>query len=107
MDRKFWKWLETAGGGMTDERPKTDHVISGSMRGVKKLHPMAQTSRHPGIQIYRHPDIHGDSMTESAQSGPRPIKLSSRIVRIYVACMCVFVYGVPSLRTKNKNMSKM
>ena len=32
---------------MTNDRPGTDHVISGLMRGLKKLHPMAQTDRHP------------------------------------------------------------
>ena len=40
-------------GGMTNERPGTDHVISGQMRGLKKLHPMAQTSRHPDIKMDR------------------------------------------------------
>ena len=39
----------------------TDHVISGQMRGLKKLHPMAET--------HRHTDRHGNSMTESAQWG--------------------------------------
>ena len=40
---------------------ETDNAISRPMRGLKKLHPMAQTSRHP--------DGHGDYMTESAQWG--------------------------------------
>ena len=35
-----------------------DHVISGPMRGLKKLNLMAQT------------DGHGDSMTDPAQRGP-------------------------------------
>ena len=35
----------------------TDHVISGPIRGLKKLHPMAQTDRH------------GNSMIEAAQWG--------------------------------------
>ena len=49
-------------GGRTNERPGTDHVISGPMRGLeKKPHPMAQTDRHP--------HGHGDSMTNSAQRG--------------------------------------
>ena len=30
-------------GGGIRERPGTDNVISGTMRGLKKLHPMAQT----------------------------------------------------------------
>ena len=30
-------------GGSTNERPGTDHVISGPMRGLKKTAPMAQT----------------------------------------------------------------
>ena len=34
------------GGGGTNERPGTDHVIWGPMRGLeKKMHPMAQTDR--------------------------------------------------------------
>ena len=48
-------------GGGTNERPVTDHVTSGPMRGLKKLHPMTKSSRHT--------DGHGDSMTELAQWG--------------------------------------
>ena len=32
-------------GPMTNERPGTDHVTSGKIRGLKKLHPMAQTDK--------------------------------------------------------------
>ena len=32
------------GGGLTNERPGTDHVISGSMRGLNR-----QTDKHPDI----------------------------------------------------------
>ena len=38
---------------------QTDHVISGQMRGLKKLNPMAQTNRQT--------DGHGNSMTELAK----------------------------------------
>ena len=50
---------------MTNERTGTDHVISGLMRGLKKLHPMVQTERQTELQA----DRHCDSMTESAQWG--------------------------------------
>ena len=43
----------------------TDHVISGPMRGLKKLHLMAQTTRETDRQT----SGHRDSMTESAQWG--------------------------------------
>ena len=36
-----------------------DHVISGPMRGLKKMHPMAQTNKQT--------DGHGDSKTDSVQ----------------------------------------
>ena len=39
----------------------TDHVISGPMRGLKNLHPMAHTNRQTSG--------HCNSMTESAQWG--------------------------------------
>ena len=52
----FW------GGGSTNERPGTDHLISGPMGGLKKLHPMAQTNR----QTHTQTDGHGNSMTEPA-----------------------------------------
>ena len=56
----FW------GGVGTNERPGTDHVTSGPIKGLgKKLHPMAQTNR----QTHRHPGGHGDSMTETAHWG--------------------------------------
>ena len=55
-------------GGRTNERPGTDHVIS----GPKKMHPMAQTDRHPDRQT----DGHGDSTTESAQWGRFSEKIS-------------------------------
>ena len=45
----------------TNERPGTDHVISGPIRGLKKLHPMAQN--------HRQTDRHGNTMSESAQWG--------------------------------------
>ena len=44
-----------------NERPGTDHVISGPIRGLKKLHPMAQTDTHP--------DGHSDSINNSTQRG--------------------------------------
>ena len=45
-----------------NERPGTDHVTSGPMRGLeRKMHSMAHTDRHP--------DGHGNSMTELAQWG--------------------------------------
>ena len=46
-------------GGRTNERPVTDHVTSGPMRGLGKMHPMAQTNKQTSG--------HGDSMTELAQ----------------------------------------
>ena len=37
-------------GGRTNERPGTDHVTSGPMKGLeKKMHPMAHTHRHPDM----------------------------------------------------------
>ena len=48
-------------GGGANERPRTDHVTSGPMRALKKLHPMSQN--------HTQTDGHGDSMTESAQGG--------------------------------------
>ena len=49
-------------GGRTNERPGTDHAISGLMRGLgNKLHPMALTDRQT--------DGHGNSMTKSAKWG--------------------------------------
>ena len=44
---------------------ETDHLISGPMRGLKKLQPMAQTNR----QTEKQTGGHRDSMTESAQWG--------------------------------------
>ena len=61
-------WRGGQGGwrkeGRTNERPRTNHVIWGPMRGLggKKMHLMAQTDR------YTHSTgRHGDFMTESAQ----------------------------------------
>ena len=51
--------------GCLEGLPGTDHGISGPIRGLKKLHPMAQTDRHTDIQT----DGHGYSMTNSAQRG--------------------------------------
>ena len=45
----FLDWSKTklkGRGGTTNERPRTDHVTLGLMRGLKKLHLMA----HPFIQ---------------------------------------------------------
>ena len=42
-----------------NEMTGTDHVISGPMRGLKKMHPMAQTEPHTSG--------HYNSMTESAK----------------------------------------
>ena len=50
---------------MTNEGSGTDHVISGPMRGLKKMHPMAQTNKLTNT----HTDGHRDYMTESAQWG--------------------------------------
>ena len=46
---------------MTNERPETDHVISGPMKGFKKTAPYG-ADRQTGHG-------HGDSMTESTQYG--------------------------------------
>ena len=46
---------------LTNERPGTDHGLSGTIRGLKKLHPMVQTNRQTRG--------HRDSTTESAQWG--------------------------------------
>ena len=50
------------GDGGNNDRPGTDHVTSGAMRGLEKTAPMAHTDRS---QTNRH----GDSMTEFAQWG--------------------------------------
>ena len=49
---------------MTNERPGTDHVISGPMRGLKKP-AFDGANKLTDTQT----DGHGDSMTESAQWG--------------------------------------
>ena len=49
--------------GSTNERPGTDHVILGPMRGLEK-----NFTRWHG-QTHRHTEGHGDSMTNSAQRG--------------------------------------
>ena len=51
------------GEGWTNERPGTDHVISGPMRGLEK------NSIRWRRQNHRQTDGHRDSMTESAQWG--------------------------------------
>ena len=43
----------------------SDYLISGPMRGIKKLHPMAQNN----TQTNKHTDGHHNSMIESAQKG--------------------------------------
>ena len=48
------------GGGRTNERPGTDHVTSGPMRGLKKTASNGANKQTSG---------HGDSLTESAQWG--------------------------------------
>ena len=62
-------------GGRTNERPETDHVTSGPLRGLKHCTQWRN-------QTDRLPDGHGDSMTESAQWGhsvktPNPSLLMS------------------------------
>ena len=62
-------------GGWTNERPKTDLVTSGPMRGLEKkcTRWRRQTDRQTDIQTDRQTnkqtDRHSDSMTESAQWG--------------------------------------
>ena len=51
--------------GWTNDCHGTDHLTSGPMRGLEKMHPMAKIDRQTKKQAARH----GDSMTESAQ-GP-------------------------------------
>ena len=55
------------GRGLTNERPGTDHVISGPMRGLEKncTQWRRKTNRHTDTQTHGH----GDSMTESAKWG--------------------------------------
>ena len=53
------------GGGTTNEWPGTDHVMSGPVRGLTKMHLMAHTNTH----THTHTHGHGDSMTESAKWG--------------------------------------
>ena len=45
----FFNWGGGQGGRGGGEGPGTDHVISGSMRGLKKIHPMAQLDRQADI----------------------------------------------------------
>ena len=66
-------------GGGTNERLRTEHVISGPMRGLKKLNLMAQT--------HKQTDGHGDSMTESAQWG----RFSDNYIRTYKLYMVVLL----------------
>ena len=51
-------------GGRTNERPGTDHVFSGPMRGLRKTAPNG-ANRHPGRQTHTHRQ--GNSITESNQ----------------------------------------
>ena len=51
--------------GSTNKRPRTDHVISGPMRGLKKTAPNGADR-----QTHRQTPRHGNFMTESAQWGP-------------------------------------
>ena len=53
------------GGGLTNERPGTDHVISGPMKGFEKNCIRWRKQTHK--QTDRHTDGHRDSMTELAQ----------------------------------------
>ena len=46
--------------GRTDERPRTDHGISGPMRGPEKIAPDGAHTQNHG---------HGDSITEPDQWG--------------------------------------
>ena len=48
----------------SNEWPGTAHVTLGQMRGLKKTAPYVTN-----IQTFRHPDAHGNSITESAQWG--------------------------------------
>ena len=57
----FFVFISFLGGALTKKGPGTDHVISGPMRGLKKLQQMAQTDTHT--------DGHRNSMTKSAQWG--------------------------------------
>ena len=42
----FWRgWKDQWGWVVGNERPGTDHVTSGPMRGLEKMHPMAHTHR--------------------------------------------------------------
>ena len=62
---------------MTIERPGTDHVISGPMRGLKKTASDGADKHTPG---------HCDSMTESAQWG----RFSENQFLHYFLCPGVF-----------------
>ena len=50
-------WFFSKGGGSTNERPETDHVISGPMTGLKKTAPNGADGHTD-----RQTDGHGDSM---------------------------------------------
>ena len=60
--KNFFFW-GGAWGWRTNERPGSDHVTSGSIRGLKKNCTIWR--KHPD----RHSDGYGNSMTESAQWG--------------------------------------
>ena len=55
------------GGARTNERPGTDHVISGPMGGLEKN--CTRWRKQKDEQTDKKTDKHGDSMTESAQWG--------------------------------------
>ena len=46
---------------LTNERPESDHMTLGPMRGLKKTAPVGSNTQTDG---------HGNFMTESAQWGP-------------------------------------
>ena len=55
-------------GGLTNEGPETDHVISGPMRGLRKT-ASDDANKHTNKHTNRQTVGHRDSMTESAQWG--------------------------------------
>ena len=82
-------------GGGTNERPGTDHVTSGPMRGLgKKLHPMAQNQSTTDP----HTHGHGDSMTEWAQWGQfSKNKLTSKNLKFSQLCFLSGWFGHASI----------
>ena len=59
---KLYIYIFFLGGGLTNERPGTDHVISGPTRGLEKT-----ASDGADRQNHRQTDKNCDSMTESAK----------------------------------------